>query len=192
MSTYFIQCLHWWKFQWFIRSKFIKFCNHRCKSIRSHIRVLFNPIMISVAYIKLPTSTSIVAGNFFLCFVYKDVRSIRSNILCIFYCITISRNTRLCHVTFSRVIGMPQYSALLSRRALTLGLSVLMGEVVLGRLESMHQHRMCPHYYCIPVDFCLIIVFLKSVVQAISVKLHGFLYLSRSRRTIKVNYYVDS
>lgn len=73
MSTYFIQCLHWWKFQWFIRSKFIKFCNHRCKSIRSHIRVLFNPIMISVAYIKLPTSTSIVAGNFFLCFVYKDV-----------------------------------------------------------------------------------------------------------------------
>lgn len=99
---------------------------------------------------------------------------------------------RLCHVTFSRVIGMPQYSALLSRRALTLGLSVLMGEVVLGRLESMHQHRMCPHYYCIPVDFCLIIVFLKSVVQAISVKLHGFLYLSRSRRTIKVNYYVDS
>lgn len=98
---------------------------------------------------------------------------------------------RLCHVTFSRVIGMPQYSALLSRRALTLGLSVLMGEVVLGRLESMHQHRMCPHYYCIPVDFCLIIVFLKSVVQAISVKLHGFLYLSRSRRTIKVNYYVD-
>lgn len=95
-------------------------------------------------------------------------------------------------MTFSRVIGMPQYSALLSRRALTLGLSVLMGEVVLGRLESMHQHRMCPHYYCIPVDFCLIIVFLKSVVQAISVKLHGFLYLSRSRRTIKVNYYVDS
>lgn len=93
MSTYFIQCLHWWKFQWFIRSKFIKFCNHRCKSIRSHIRVLFNPIMISVAYIKLPTSTSIVAGNFFLCFVYKDLRSIRSNILCIFYCITISRNT---------------------------------------------------------------------------------------------------
>lgn len=91
---------------------------------------------------------------------------------------------------------MPQYSALLSRRALTLGLSVLMGEVVLGRLESMHQHRMCPHYYCIPVDFCLIIVFLKSVVQAIfvklHVKLHGFLYLSRSRRTIKVNYYVDS
>lgn len=85
MSTYFIQCLHWWKFQWFIRSKFIKFCNHRCKSIRSHIRVLFNPIMISVAYIKLPTSTSIVAGNFFLCFVYKDVRSIRSNIQCIFY-----------------------------------------------------------------------------------------------------------
>lgn len=72
-------------------SKFIKFCNHRCKSIRSHIRVLFNPIMISVAYIKLPTS--IVAGNFFLCFVYKDLRSIRSNILCIFYCITISRNT---------------------------------------------------------------------------------------------------
>lgn len=72
------------------------------------------------------------------------------------------------------------------------GLSVLMGEVVLGRLESMHQHRMCPHYYCIPVDFCLIIVFLKSVVQAISVKLHGFLYLSRSRRTIKVIYYVDS
>lgn len=93
MSAYFIQCLHWWKFQWFIRSKFIKFCNHRCKSIRSHIRVLFNPIMISVAYIKLPTSTSIVAGNFFLCFVYKDLRSIRSNILCIFYCITISRNT---------------------------------------------------------------------------------------------------
>lgn len=84
------------------------------------------------------------------------------------------------------------YSALLSRRALTLGLSVLMGEVVLGRLESMHQHRMCPHYYCISVDFCLIIVFLKSVVQAISVKLHSFLYLSRSRRTIKVNYYVDS
>lgn len=79
---------------------------------------------------------------------------------------------RLCHVTFSRVIGMPQYSALLSRRALTLGLSVLMGEVVLGRLESMHQHRMCPHYYCIPVDFCLIIVFLKSVVQAISILLN--------------------
>lgn len=80
----------------------------------------------------------------------------------------------------------------IQRFIVTACLSVLMGEVVLGRLESMHQHRMCPHYYCIPVDFCLIIVFLKSVEQAISVKLHGFLYLSRSRRTIKVDYYVDS
>lgn len=46
----FSECLLWWKFQGFICSKFLTFCNHRCKSIRSHI--LFNRIVISVVFFK--------------------------------------------------------------------------------------------------------------------------------------------
>lgn len=122
--------------------------------------------MISVVFFKKKTP-SIFTGNFFLYFVFKDLRSIRYNILCIFYYITISKNTtpntldaakksQLCHVTSSCVICMSQYSALLSRCALTLGLSVLMRESVLDRLETMHQ--MCPRYHCVAVDFCFIIV----------------------------------
>lgn len=84
-----------------------------------------------------------------------------------FYFITISKNTtpntldaakknpvvcdlQLCdkHVTIERFM--------VTARALMLGLSVLMRESVLDRLETMHQ--ICPRYHCVAVDFCFIIV----------------------------------
>lgn len=62
----------------------------------------------------------------------------------------VSCDLQLCdkHVTIERFM--------VTARALMLGLSVLMRESVLDRLETMHQ--MCPRYHCVAVDFCFIIV----------------------------------